>query len=343
VVTERQTVEPHPASRSRKGRWWLIGGGLLVVLLVAGAAIAIPRIMHAQRVATYTELVTQTNIMLSHTHQLREQTDLATVLYALQLDEAREFQPVLEELSGYSDHYFSPDQLTALAEANSALVTALEDDGLNEVEAATVSFAKDTIETDGYVWQTEFLNLSPDAVVELIDVAAEEQVTPVADDAVTDEVIEQARAAHETAESALAEAEAAFAAAENRALSLVEAVAATLEPLRSSALGAPDQAEVVVAMYPAADGTIVKQMRDAAHTAAGSVSAELFTVDDEYRPVPKVGDATDEVSFEVTDAWRSTIIATHLLDYSKGITGAWISDAGGVEQALGFNPFLPFF
>lgn len=330
-------------ARSKRGRWWALGGGVLALLLVAGAAIVIPQIMHAQRVATYNDLVLQTDAATSQAYQLRERADHITVLTALQFDEVREFQLVLKELSGFSDHYFAPGQLDALAKANADLTAALEDDSLPGDEIEVVSRAKATIDTDGYVWQTGFLNLTPDAMEELFERSPAPSMTPVDDDDVSQEVVEQARLALESAEADLIDAETTFEAAENQAQSLLVAVTATLDPLRSSALSAPDQAEVVLNMYPAADAEIVRSLRESARLAAESVSAELFAVDDEYQPVPITGTpAEDTVYFAVNDAWRSTIIATHLMNYSKAITGAWITDAGGVEEALGFNPFLPF-
>lgn len=39
-----------------------------------------------------------------------------------------------------------------------------------------------------------------------------------------------------------------------------------------------------------------------------------------------------------SEAWRALVIAAHLVTYSDAITSAWITDAGSIEEALGFNP-----
>lgn len=329
---------------SRQGRWWLVGGGLLVVALVMSAVIVIPRVLHVQRVAAYAEVIEQTHTALDQAHQLRIDTELVTVLYSLQFDEARALQPELEELEGLSDHYFATDDLEALTAANDSLIAALEDEALTESEVEVVTAAKHMIDEHGYIWQTGFLNLAADAVEELVELSGPDPILPVTDDDVTDDVLAEARNTLVDVEADLLEAERSLDHAKLRADSLIDTIAGVLKPLSSSALSAPEQAEVVLEMYPSADQEIVKLMRDSAQYAADSVSAEIFTVDDDHNPVPVVGDVPDDkVSFSVTDAWRTTIITTHLKSYSGAVTGAWISDAGSVEDALGFNPYLPFF
>ncbi len=335
---------PQNSRRSQKTLWWSAGGGLLAILLVVAAVIIVPRVLQAQRVASYSELVSQINIALTETHELGALTDRVTVLYALQIDEARVFQPALEGLAGYSDHYFSEENLAALAQANEALLQKLLEDDLTESEAQLAEHAKDAIETHGFVWQTDFLNLSPDAVEHLLELNPAQLVTPIADEAVTDLVIEEAHEALLSAAADKLQAASRLTAVEARASALLDAVAGALHPLENSALGAPEQATVVIGMYPNADARSVAQLNDSAKLAAESVSATAFTFDDDYRPVPVSSDASrNGVEVAATDAWRAVIIATHLSSYSEAITAAWITDAGGFEQALGFNPFLPFF
>lgn len=344
AATGDGSIPTQAPRRSRAGLWWALGGGLTIIVLVVAAVLIIPRVLHAQRVATYTDLVAQTNTLLSESQELRAQSDQTTVLYALQLEEARALQPVLGSLAEYSDHYFSEADLAALAEASDTLAQATTEDGLTDAEAQLTDQAKDAITARGLIWQTDFLNLTPDAVAELVDPSPASRVTPVTDDDVTDTVLEEAGVALQAAESEQLQAETELAAAETRSDALHAAIVAALDPLRSSSLSAPDQAEVVLNMYPNADAEIVTQLRDSAKLSADSVSASTFTFNDDYDPIPLEGEApSDKVSVTATDAWRAVIIATHLDNYSGAVTAAWISDSGGIEQALGFNPFLPFF
>ncbi|HUH53851.1 MAG TPA: hypothetical protein VLZ31_07430 [Microbacteriaceae bacterium] len=338
------TTSPEVAKKRRIWPWIALAAGLLVVLLAVAAAIFIPKYLHAQRVAEYNATMKQVENASSETHRLLEENKLLTVLYALQFEEVQEFQVDIEELSEYSDHYFSDDDRAALSQVSDDFIEFLQDKELNEEEVELVDSAQETIVAEGYVWQTDFLNLDTDSVQQLVDTVDRTPIALVAEDDVTDEVVEQAKADLEKAEAELAEAEQKFAAASDRSDRLTSLVIAALEPLSSSALSAPAQAEVVHDMYPDADKDIVKDMRESANIAKESVTAELFTVDDDYNPVPIIGEAKDdEVFFSVTDAWRAVIISIHLKNYSSAITGAWISDAGSVEEALGFNPYLPFF
>lgn len=333
------------ATRSRRiWPWFALAGGLLAVLLIVGAAIAIPKYLHAQRVAAYSATMEQVETVSSETHRLLEEATLLTVLYALQFDEVEKLQVDVKELSDFSDHYFSDEDRAALSQASDALLTVLEDKSMNEEETAVTDSAQQAIATHGYVWQTDFLNLSTDSVYELVETSEKAPIVLVAEDDVTDEVVEHAKADLKKAEAALLEAEQKFTVASDRAEGLTTAIVSALKPLNRSALSAPDQAEVVLDMYPDADTDVVKLLRGSAEMAKASVTAELFTFDDDYNPIPVMGEiADDAVSFSTTEAWRAVIISSHLMNYSGAITGAWISDAGSLEEALGFNPYLPFF
>lgn len=341
TVTDAGKSPEHP-HRSRKRPWWAVGGGLLAIVVIVGAIIVVPRVLHAQRVATYTELVTQTNLALNETRNITVQTDLVTVLYALQFEEATELQSVLGELADLTDHYFSGDNLEALAQANDKLIETTKANGLSEAENELVSLANDEIQTRGYFWQTDFLNLTTDAVEDLLEQPAVNLIVPVADEDVTDEVVEEAREKLQTAETERIRAESQLAAAEARAAALIGAVTGALEPLKSSALGTPERVEFVLGIYPNAAAEMVTMLHDTSKLSVESVSASTFTFNDDNEPIPLSDEATaDQVTVTATDAWRAVIIAAHLKEYSQAVTGAWITDAGGIEEAFGFNPFLP--
>lgn len=333
VATRSQRIWP----------WFALAGGLLVVLLTVGAAIVIPKYLHAQRVAAYNATMEQVETVSNETHRLLEEASLLTVLYALQLDEVEKLQVDVKELSDFSDHYFSDENRATLSKSSVALTEMLENNDMSEDETAVTDSAQQAIFSNGYVWQTDFLNLTTDSVYELIETSEKAPIVLIAEDDVTDEVVEQARSDLQQAEAAFLEAEQKFTVASDRAKGLNSVIVSALEPLSSSAVSAPDQAEVVLDMYPDADKDIVKQLRESATMAEASVTAELFTFDDDYNPIPVMGEvADDEVSFSATEEWRAVIVSAHLMNYCSAITGAWVSDAGGVEEALGFNPYLPF-
>ncbi|MGF3057457.1 hypothetical protein [Microbacterium sp. YY-01] len=328
----------------KRSHWWLLGGGLVVVALGAAAAVVIPQVLHQQRVAQYNETVEQINTAFAQTQHAQLETDRAIVLYALQLDEAHAFQAVVEELAGYSDHYFSTESLAALAGANESLLSRLADDELEEAEHDLIAQARSMIDEHGYVWQTDFLNLDIDAVEQLLSPASATTPTPVADDQVTTAVLEDARDVLEAALEEKQQVDQQLTVARERAQSLIDELEAALVPLTQCAFEAPDQAEQVLVMYPDAAVEAVTQLRDSAAMAAASVDAKVFTTNDDYAVVPVIGEPdADKPSFAATDSWRATVIATHLTKYSNAITAAWITDAGSLEDALGFNPYLPFF
>src|SRR5699024_2661901 len=103
----------------------------------------------------------------------------------------------------------------------------------------------------------------------------------------------------------------------------------------------PAQVEGVMGMYPDADLDTVTQMREAAALAAASVEAGTFILGEDFSHVPATEVGEHDRQFDVADPWKVTIMAKHLQRYCDGITAAWITDAGSVEEALGFNPYLP--
>lgn len=333
-------------SRGKKKRW-VIAAALAALAVLAVVAVillvVVPHMQHAKRVEEYGQIVEETNRALVETDAVRYEAELNTVLYALQFDEMGEFQEHLEELSGFTDHYFSEETLAQLADANETVLAVLENDGLTEVEATLVDSAKAEIESEGLMWQTDFLNLDVDALSDVVTPQHIEQVVPLHDSEITEEVLDAAKLRLEQAEADLAAANAELELTELRSAELLEALLIAAQPLADAANAAPGQALVVLDMYPNADAEVVEALVDSADVAADSASAEQFTIDDDYNPVPLLGEpAEDKPYFSVTDSWRATIVARHLVTYTKGITAAWITDAGSVEEALGFNPYAPF-
>lgn len=330
-------------TRSRAKLKWIIGIATLLVVIGVGAAIAISQWLQAQRIEAYTAAVHQTNVAFEEISKAQIETGRATVLFALQSEEAKAFQESVAELSGFTDHYFSPESLEALAVASEELVTQLNELTLDNEEQELVTEALELIELQGFVWQTDFLNLDTVAVGELVESPAVERLAAVPDEDVTSELVEEAEALRDQTEATLSAAQQELSAAQERADTLSTAVVAALAPLATAALETPDQAEVVLEMYPRAAPEVVEGLRASALNARESVDAALFTADEDYVRIPVTRDVSeDQATYEANDAWRATLIATHLELYTGAVTAAWITDADSVEDALGFNPYLPF-
>lgn len=337
AVAEQRTRKP------RKSLWWAIGGGFLVLALAAAAGIAVPRILHAQRVAAYSELVALSNGEIREANRLRALNDQATILYALQAEEAKLLVPMLADLASLSDHYFTDADRGDIASASAALESVLSKHALDPDEQTMVEVAQHLLESEGFMWQTDFLNLTPEATEVLIVQSPKELIVPVSDDDVTASLVEEAEARLLVESAARGEVERTHVVVTDRSAELIDAVAATLVPLKEAAESAPAQVLVVLDMYPGARNDVVEHMRVSAQRASDSTAAELFMYDD-VAPVPVVGETPEDIAtFSTTDAWRAAIIAQHLTDYSDAITAAWITDAGGVEEAIGRNPYAPWF
>ena len=57
LATGDGSIPTQAPRRSRAGLWWALGGGLTIIVLVVAAVLIIPRVLHAQRVAAYTDLL----------------------------------------------------------------------------------------------------------------------------------------------------------------------------------------------------------------------------------------------------------------------------------------------
>lgn len=338
--TSGATIKP----RRKSGLWWVVGGGVLALTLVAVAAIAIPRILHANRVADYHATIARTEALLDEAHYARIEAERVTVVYALQFDEALDYLDDLEKLAGYTDHYFSPEHLERLGNAHDTLAVALESDGLSEAEATVTAAAKDTIETQGIVWQTAALNLGSEVADVLVEHADRVASEPVPDEAVTDGVLEQARGALLAAETELLDADKALERVVDRSATFTTAIVGTLGVVSDAALAAPDQAEVMLGVYANAGAEISGLMRDSAKFAAAATGADLFTLNDNYDTIPVISEVpTDQPTFSATEAWRAVLIAAHLREYSDAITVAWLAERGGFSELIGPGPFgYPF-
>ena len=303
----------------------------------------VPHWLQLKRIDAYSEAVQQANVAFAMMNEAEIEKNRAAVLFAFQLDEAEALRERIAELSERSEDYFSLESLTGLAAASDDLSAELSGLTLNDAEHDLVAAASERIELHGYLWQTDFLNLGTTAVEELVESPEAERIVAVPDDDVTSEVLEDALAILTQAEAKRSAAERGLSVAQRRTESLSSAVEASLVPLAAAASEAPDQSEIVLEMYPGADPGVINQLRASALNASDSVNAARFTVDDAYVKVPVTGDPPeDQVSFEANDAWRATLIAAHLKLYAGAVTAAWITDAGSIEKALGFNPFLPF-
>lgn len=329
--------------KSRKGLWWGIGSAALVLVVAVAAVIIVPRVIHAQRVAEYIDLVAQTNVQIAETDRMDHEADRATVLFALQFEEVEALLTKLDDLAGLTDHYFTDEDRAALATVSTAQSESLAGLTLNESETVLADTAKALIEDNGIVWQTDFLNMSTDVAEALLAPAPRDHVVPVPDEQVTSILVEQEKLRLTTEQELHSEAEAKLALAEDRLAALTAAAEATLAPLKNAAASVPAQAGVVLGMYPNAEVGVAEVLRESARLADAAIAAEQFTQMDGVT-LPITGEPQEgQVAFTATDAWRAAIIANHLKDFAGAVTASWITDAGGVEQALGFNPYAPFF
>ena len=329
--------------KSRKGLWWGIGSAALVLVVAVAAVVIVPRVIHAQRVAEYTDLVSQTNAQIAEADQMDHEADRATVLFALQFAEVEALLEKLDDLAGLTDHYFTDEDRAALATVSTAQSETLAGLTLSDSETVIADAAKTTIDDQGFIWQTDFLDLSTDVAEALIAPVPRDHVVPVAEEEVTQTLVDEAKARLRQETELRSEAETKLALAEDRVAALASAAEATLAPLKSAAASVPAQVEVVLGMYPNADAGVAEVLRESARLADAAIAAELFTQIDGVT-VPIVGaPPSDKAVFPATDAWRAAIVAHHLKDFAGAVTASWVTDAGGVEQALGFNPYLPFF
>lgn len=328
----------------RRVKWiWGLTAAVVLIGVGIGAALFVAQMIQHNRVVAYSEAVQRTNVAFAKINEAQIEKNRATVLFAFQVEEAERLQQNIADLSELSGDYFTLETLSELATAGDTLSTELSELALDQTEQDLVAAATELIELHGFMWQTDFLNLETAAVEELVESPDAERIVAVADEDVTSEVLEETLAMSEEAEARLSAVEQQLSAAQHRAESLHAAIGATLLPLAAAASEAPDQSAVVLEMYPGADPGVVAQLEASALKAFHTVDAKHFTVDESYLNIPLTTDPTDDqVSFESTDAWRASLIATHLKLYAEAVTAAWITDAGGIEEALGFNPFLPF-
>ena len=330
-------------TRRRTIFMWVLGAVVLLGVLAVAAAIWVPHWLQQKRVDAYTEAVHQTNVAFAKIHEVQEEQHRVTVLFGFQTEEAEELQQRIADLSELSDDYFSLDSRAGLTAASADLRAELNELTLNDTEQALVEAASELIELHGYMWQTDFLNLEATAVEDLVESPEVERVDVVSDEDVTSEILDEALAIREQTEVKLSAVEQELSGAHDRAEALKRATEASLVPLSAAAAEAPNQAEVVHGMYPGADPGVIEQLHSSAAHAATSVEAKYFTADEEGVNIPIVEEpAEEQVAYEVSDAWRSALIAAQLKMYAEAITAAWITDAGSIEEAVGFNPFLPF-
>lgn len=229
---------------------WGLSAVVILGAIVIGAAIMIPQVLQQNRIVAYTDAVQHTNAAFTTINEAEIEKGRATVLVAFQIEEAEQLQRNMSDLSELSEDYFSLETVAALATASDILNTELGGLTLDDAEREFVADASRLIESHGYMWQTDFLNLDTTALEELVESPEAERVVVVSDGDVTPEILEEAFAVREEVDARLASAEQALSAAQQRVESLRTAVEASLVPLVAAASEAPGQAEVVLEMYP---------------------------------------------------------------------------------------------
>lgn len=213
------------STQSRKGRRTaLIVAGALVVVLGVSAGIAVPKMLHAQRVEEYTELAEQLRAVAAERAQVETTLHAAQALTHARHGEALTVANAVVALGETNEPMLPADQAQELGQAGTTAVEALgplpdaQGDDAPHVTLASayvdVKAAEDAeraqAEEDGGdlpepTMPAAFADLTLEQAIDLLDAPVEpESVPTVADEDVTDEAIEQIQAVLEAAKNELA-------------------------------------------------------------------------------------------------------------------------------------------
>lgn len=258
---------PEPRPRRRKALMISAIGGGLIAALVITAAVVVPRIVQTQRVQEYTALATE----LQQTFDVRavaETTlEAAIALTVAQYEEARGLAERIAELGDTPEPILTAERAESLAEAGADAAEAIgedpdvEDRGValydalaeavqqlqEEDEQARAAADEADEEVPSPVAPASYLSTELASAVSIMDEPVEpERVDPVADDDVTDEVIDDITSEIEAVRAEVAQLEGRVDDEREKMEGFAEAIAGTLPVLQAAASEAPAQAQRVV-------------------------------------------------------------------------------------------------
>ncbi len=279
----------------RWGRIAAITAGVLVVALGITAAVVVPRMLQAQRVEEYTALVGE--LRLAVTEQAWAQTTLeaATVLTYVHHSEALSVAHAVAALGESGEPMLPAEQAALLGQTGSAAAEELGSldeqaapaDGAHEVltlayvEAkAAEEQARGEAEEAGDdvpepVLATSLAQLNVDQAIELLASPVEpEQVTAVADEDVTDELIEQMRASIAAVEQEIEATQQAIAAETERQEHVSETVVDMLPVLHETAAAIDDYLAAVEEQAAKAEDEVAAKTTSAAASVRDSATSD---------------------------------------------------------------------
>ncbi|MFB8387777.1 hypothetical protein ACFC3F_11625 [Microbacterium sp. NPDC055910] len=262
--TASPTAEP-VRKRSKRTLAW-VGGGLALVLVAAG--IAVPQIVHAQRVDEYSALVHERDTALADKAEAESHLEAAIALRLAQEGEARSLGSRMVDLGQTPAPILTAEQVQQLTEAGSAvgevvgeatepadadarmhekLVAAVE--ALRtEDEAAVVAATEAGEEAPQPASPASFLTIGVSDAVELISAErAPGKAQTVADEDVTPEIIDETGAQVASIRAETGELLALIQAEEKRMAEFDAAIESAMPVLQAVAEGASAQAAEVTA------------------------------------------------------------------------------------------------
>lgn len=122
TTTPQAAEEQIPKRSGRKTAW--IGGGLAIVLVVAGA-IAVPQIAHGQRVSEYHELIAQRDEALGDLAETEVALEAATALAAAQQGEVQTLAQRMSDLGQTPEPILAAAHAQELVSASTAMIEVI--------------------------------------------------------------------------------------------------------------------------------------------------------------------------------------------------------------------------
>lgn len=261
--TTGEDQETTPAAPRRSRKYAIIGGGVALAL-VATAAIAIPRYLHAQRVDEYHSVMAEIDAAIETRSAAQTQLNTTMALSYAQHGEALELAHRIVDIGDTAEPILTGSQAQGLTDAGIAvietigepfvdtedrsrhlLITAVEELAAQDEEARKAAEEAGE-EAPAPVAPQSFLSLKPEDVTGLVDVSvAPDAAERLADKDVTDEAIEAARAELTGIESEIEELETRIAAENDILGSIADALGTALPVLRSAVDDASAQSEVI--------------------------------------------------------------------------------------------------
>ncbi|APZ35577.1 hypothetical protein BOH66_16075 [Microbacterium aurum] len=264
-------VDGHGQKRGRRRLSW-IGGGVALVL-VAGGIVAVPQIVHAQRVSEYAELVSLRDTAFADRAQAEATLEAAMALTLAQQSETGVLAQRLADLGQTPEPILPAQHAGELAAAGEAVASVIGEAtepeqqraqaherlvaGVAELQAQDQA-ARAEAEAAGEelpepLAPASYLSLDIDAAAAVIGAEpVPEKVRAVADGDVTPELIEETRTEVASIEEETADLAALIRTEEQRMAEFTGAIESTVPTLRAAAEGAAAVAPQLVEHAPKA-------------------------------------------------------------------------------------------